>query len=98
MTLDRERWLRRLDAPAGPYAGDPAANRVFDYVQTAVCKYQVTPLVAVTAEVAGRLRTVLLKLEGHSPWGSMKGRTALALILSVRGWLAGDPPTIVEST
>jgi N-(2-amino-2-carboxyethyl)-L-glutamate synthase len=98
MTLDRERWLRLLDAPAGPHAEDPTANRISDYVRSAVRKYQVTPLAAVTVEVAGRLRTVLLKLEGHSPWGSMKGRTALALILSVRGWLVGDPPTIVEST
>jgi cysteine synthase len=98
MALDRERWLRRLDALAGPHADEPTANRVYDYVRTAVRKYQVTPLVAVTVEVAGLLRTVLLKLEGYSPWGSMKGRTALALMLSARGRLAGDPPTIVEST
>jgi N-(2-amino-2-carboxyethyl)-L-glutamate synthase len=98
MTLNRERWLRLLDVPAGPHADDPIANRVFDYVRAAVRTYPVTPLAAVNVEVAGRPRTVLLKLEGHSPWGSMKGRTALALVLSVRGWLGGDPPTIVEST
>ncbi|HST49751.1 cysteine synthase family protein [Jatrophihabitans sp.] len=45
--------------------------------------YPVTPLERVDVEVAGRRRAVWLKLEGNSPWGSIKGRTAIGLLASV---------------
>jgi N-(2-amino-2-carboxyethyl)-L-glutamate synthase len=59
----------------------------------------VTPLVPVRLAVAGALRTIHLKLEGANPGGSLKDRTAAALVgdLEQRGALGPDS-IIVEST
>lgn len=89
-------WLVGLAARQGPDRAP--ARRLLDYVGAAVASYPVTPLVTLDVKVAGLARTVVLKLEGHSPWGSMKGRTALALLLSIRGQLPDNDATIVEST
>jgi 2,3-diaminopropionate biosynthesis protein SbnA len=58
-----------------------------------------TPIQAVALLIEGRWRTVHLKLEGHNPLGSIKDRTALALVtdLERRGRLAADS-VLVEST
>jgi cysteine synthase A len=89
-------WAVGLAPRHGPDGA--LARRVRDYVRAAVMSYPVTPLVTLEVKVAGLSRTVMLKLEGHSPWGSMKGRTALALVLSVRTQLPDGGATIVEST
>jgi N-(2-amino-2-carboxyethyl)-L-glutamate synthase len=59
----------------------------------------VTPLVPVRLAVAGALRTIHLKLEGANPGGSLKDRTAAALVedLEERGAI-GPGSVIVEST
>jgi 2,3-diaminopropionate biosynthesis protein SbnA len=59
----------------------------------------VTPLVPVRLRVAGVLRTIHLKLEGANPGGSLKDRTATALVddLEARGAL-GPGSILVEST
>ncbi|CAM5401798.1 Histidinol-phosphate aminotransferase [Streptomyces californicus] len=57
-----------------------------------------TPVRTVRTEIAGIPRTITLKLEGHSPWRSVKGRTALSLIRSVAGDLTAPDATVVEST
>jgi N-(2-amino-2-carboxyethyl)-L-glutamate synthase len=58
-----------------------------------------TPLVPVRLAVGGALRTVQLKLEGENPGGSLKDRTAAALVndLEARGEL-GRGSILVEST
>jgi N-(2-amino-2-carboxyethyl)-L-glutamate synthase len=59
----------------------------------------VTPLVPVRLVVAGALRTIHLKLEGANPGGSLKDRTAAALVddLEQRGELRRGS-ILVEST
>jgi cysteine synthase len=59
----------------------------------------VSPLVAVDIGVRGRPRLVLLKLEGRSTTGSIKGRTARSLVdtLEAEGRLRPGF-TLVEST
>jgi N-(2-amino-2-carboxyethyl)-L-glutamate synthase len=59
----------------------------------------VTPLVPVRLVVAGVVRTIHLKLEGANPGGSLKDRTAAALVddLEERGAL-GPGSILVEST
>jgi N-(2-amino-2-carboxyethyl)-L-glutamate synthase len=58
-----------------------------------------SPLVAIDILVHGRPRPVLLKLEGRSPGGSIKGRTARSLVdaLDAAGHLRAGC-TLVEST
>ena len=61
--------------------------------------YPVTPVARVSVEIAGTTRLVDLKLEGRSPWGSIKGRTAIGLMQSVeRRFDQGAYDTVVEST
>lgn len=56
-----------------------------------------TPVVRLGIEVSGRPRGLWLKLEGYHPYGSIKGRTALALWRDVADRL--DPGVgLVEST
>ncbi|MEU6669547.1 pyridoxal-phosphate dependent enzyme [Streptomyces sp. NPDC046727] len=56
-----------------------------------------TPVVRLGVEVAGIPRELWLKLEGYNPYGSVKGRTALALWRDVAGRV--DPGAgLVEST
>jgi 2,3-diaminopropionate biosynthesis protein SbnA len=58
-----------------------------------------TPISPITLLIDGRWRIVHLKLEGANPFGSMKDRTALALItdLEDRGRLSAES-IIIEST
>jgi 2,3-diaminopropionate biosynthesis protein SbnA len=58
-----------------------------------------TPLVPVRLAVGGAVRTIHLKLEGENPGGSLKDRTAAALVddLEARGAL-GPGSILVEST
>lgn len=73
-------------------------DRVSAYVSRAMAAYPLVPVRTVRTEVAGIPRTITFKLEGHSPWRSVKGRTALSLIRSVADRLAVDGATVVEST
>lgn len=77
-----------------PGVGDAVAHRGDD-----IGRAGGTPVVAITATIAGRQRTVHLKLEGANPSGSVKDRTAVALIedLERRGLLRSGS-IIVEST
>ncbi len=73
------------------------SERVLRYARNAIRRTPPTPVVEVTTVIAGRPRTLLLKLEGRSRWGSIKGRTALGLIGSVADRLTYDSE-VVEST
>lgn len=58
-----------------------------------------TPLVPVRVSLRGRTHTLLLKLEGANPFGSVKDRTAYGLIEALEGHTRhGEPLTVVEST
>jgi cysteine synthase A len=70
---------------------------IFDYIANTIQRSAPTPIVNVAVAVNGHARTILLKLDGCSQWGSMKGRTALALVASVAGKVSSRT-TIVEST
>ncbi|MFF8789309.1 cysteine synthase family protein [Streptomyces sp. NPDC015125] len=83
---------------ATPRTDPPTANPVLDHLGRAMADYPVTPVRTIHTEIAGIRRTITLKLEGHSPWSSVKGRTALSLIQSVAGELTVPGATIVEST
>ncbi|HEV2635139.1 MAG TPA: pyridoxal-phosphate dependent enzyme [Actinocrinis sp.] len=72
-------------------------EEILDYVAEAVRSAPATPLLEVTVPVGDRPRTLLLKLDGRSRWGSIKARTALALLASVAGRIGPDS-TVVEST
>jgi len=61
----------------------PGSAGLVSELRRLVAAYPVTPLVCFRIEVAGRQRSVWLKLEGNSPWGSIKGRTAVGLLSSV---------------
>nr|BFE50457.1 hypothetical protein GCM10017745_38840 [Saccharothrix mutabilis subsp. capreolus] len=83
---------------------DPAAElsttaaEVLEHVDAAVAAYPEVPIARVRVEVAGIPRTLLLKLEGRSPWRSIKGRTALGLVRSIAPRMASRDVTVVEST
>lgn len=58
-----------------------------------------TPLVPVQVSVRGRTHTLLLKLEGANPFGSVKDRTAYGLLEAMEGHTRhGEPLTVIEST
>jgi N-(2-amino-2-carboxyethyl)-L-glutamate synthase len=87
-----------------PAAGSGAAGRpggrheeILAYALDLVRATPPTPIVEVEVVVDGRPRIVSLKLDGRSRWGSIKGRTALALVASVAARI-GPASTIVEST
>lgn len=82
-------------AAAGPAR---PVNPVLDYVRRAVAAYPLVPVRTVRVDIAGVPRTITLKLEGHSPWRSVKGRTALSLVESVADRLTAGGATVVEST
>ena len=62
-----------------------------------VSRYPRTPVRVFDVPVAGRKRRIRLKLEGESPWHSVKGRTAIGLLASLTGRMTTDS-TVVEST
>ncbi|MFJ8692603.1 cysteine synthase family protein [Streptomyces roseolilacinus] len=73
-------------------------HRVLEYVKRSIAGYPLVPVRTVETEIAGTTRSITLKLEGHSPWRSIKGRTALSLIRSVAGEITSPDTTVVEST
>ncbi|MFB6907263.1 cysteine synthase family protein [Streptomyces bacillaris] len=85
-------------ATPGAAPRPPSANPVLDHVARAMADYPVTPVRTIRTEIAGIPRILTLKLEGCSPWHSIKGRTALSLIRSVAGELSVPGATVVEST
>jgi cysteine synthase A len=101
MAVTHQAHLRRIcgfipDAvPSHPGGG--LRDRILTYVESNVRAAPPTPILEVGVSVAGVPRTVLLKLDGHSRWGSIKGRTALALLASVAAQV-GPASEIVEST
>lgn len=73
-----------------------AAPRTWDEF---VSRLGETPIVPVRVSVRGRPHEVLLKLEGHNPYGSIKDRTAYGLLASAEARAGRDHGlTIVEST
>jgi cysteine synthase len=62
---------------------NPLAAGLIDELRRQVAVHPVTPLVLFPVKVAGRWRNIWLKLEGESPWGSIKGRTAVGLLASI---------------
>jgi cysteine synthase len=94
------RVCRFIPAAAGSgTAGRPGGRReeILAYALDVVRATPPTPIVEVEVVVDGRPRIVSLKLDGRSRWGSIKGRTALALLASAAARI-GPASTIVEST
>src|SRR5450755_223241 len=69
----------------------------FDLLAERIAGYPVTPVVCYELRVAGRNRLIRFKLEGESPWRSIKGRTAIGLLASVLGRTT-DRSALIEST
>lgn len=84
---------RLLDRSPTSAQGRQLVNRL----DAMVAGYPRTPMVVLQVEIAGRARTIRLKLEGESPWGSIKGRTAIGLLCSVAHRI-GERSHLVEST
>lgn len=59
---------------------------------------EATPIVPVASMVNGAEATIHLKLESANRWGSIKDRTAIALLDSVAGRLRDRGATLIEST
>jgi len=57
-----------------------------------------TPLVPVRTTLRGRSHTLLLKLEGANPFGSIKDRTAYGLLRAIEEQRGAGRRTVVEST
>ncbi len=91
--------LQRIVASTQRSAGGVATRQqlVEDYLARELARSVPTPMIELTTTVAGRPRRIYLKLEGHSRWKSIKGRTALALMASI-AHRVGDRTTVVEST
>ena len=82
-----------------PDGGDgPFRDGVRGYLTAAIHAYGRTPVVTLDTDVAGTPRTLLLKLEGCSPWQSLKGRTAMGLLAASTPRVHERRPTIIEST
>jgi len=96
MTVRSGRVLDELSALAGEI-DTPRAKMVFDLLAETVAAYPQTPAATFDVIVAGRGRRIHLKLEGLSPWGSIKGRTAVGLLASVAPRLT-DHSRVIEST
>ena len=84
--------VSRNDTQAGTKQG-----LIADYVTDTIRWTEPTPIAEVAAVVGGQARTILLKLDGCSRWGSIKGRTALALLASIASRI-DSRTTVVEST
>ena len=85
----------RFPAPDNRTAG--RRNRITAYAADVLRRAEPTPVVDVGAVVGGRTRVISLKLDGCSRWGSIKGRTALALLASIADRVDARS-TVVEST
>lgn len=97
MTVPRRRLPAPLEWSQESFA-NPVAARVRSYLEASVRSYPVTPMATLEVVVEGIPRTVLLKLEGLSPWRSIKGRTAHGLLASVAHRLDSEQSVVVEST
>jgi cysteine synthase A len=104
MATSIEEDLARLcrfvsDVSAAEAGGRTGGKRdlILDYVIDTVRTTEPTPIFEVEVTIDGRARTIFLKLDGRGRWGSIKGRTALALLASVANRV-GSGTTIVEST
>ncbi|NUP47723.1 MAG: pyridoxal-phosphate dependent enzyme [Catenulispora sp.] len=102
--MTHQAHLRRICGFIPATARLPAVDRtgglrekILTYAEDSVRAAPPTPILEVGVNVAGIRRTVLLKLDGRSRWGSIKGRTAVALLASVAGDLGPDAE-IIEST
>jgi N-(2-amino-2-carboxyethyl)-L-glutamate synthase len=62
---------------------NPLAVGLVNELRRQIAAYPATPVVLFPIRVGGRWRNVWLKLEGESPWGSIKGRTAVGLLASI---------------
>lgn len=82
-------------SPYGALA--PRAREAIDLLAARIDAYRPTPMRTFEVDVAGRRRRIRLKLEGESPWRSIKGRTAIGLVASVAHRIT-DRSAIVEST
>ena len=72
-------------------------HRMYSYMEKCVSDYAATPVARLSVRIDGRPCAIDLKLEGLSPWQSIKGRTALGLMASV-AHRVGPNTTVVEST
>jgi len=72
-----------MDQLIGDGPVHPGSTRLVDELRRQVAGYPTTPLMRYRIEIGGRWREVWLKLEGRSPWGSIKGRTAVGLLGSI---------------
>jgi len=98
-TTDLLRTAHRLCGPAtelGSWASGRHAQ-IAAYITNSIQRSEPTPIAEIGVDIGGRPRTILLKLDGWSQWGSIKGRTALGLLGSVADRV-GDQTTVVEST
>lgn len=94
--LQSSRVLDRLVLRPGG-VDSSRAERVMDALAATAAAYPETPVATFDVVVAGRRRRIHLKLEGFSPWGSIKGRTAVGLLASVTPLLT-DHSRVIEST
>jgi cysteine synthase A len=84
VALDRSRPAR--DAPGAPFprldagVGEDPEGRTLEWFRAAIGR---TPLARIRVRVEGVLRDVYLKLESANPCGSVKDRTAWALVESI---------------
>lgn len=74
-----------------------SGNRIVSYITSTIQRAEPTPVSEVGVVIRGLPRTIYLKLDGWSKWGSIKGRTAMGLIGSVANRIC-DRTTVVEST
>jgi cysteine synthase A len=88
--------LDQLAQPDRTRVSDRTAKG-FDLLAERIVDYPVTPVACYELQVAGRNRLIGFKLEGESPWRSIKGRTAIGLLASVLGRTT-DRSTLIEST
>ena len=96
MTVRSGRVLDELIALPGEI-DSACTKKVIGLLAETVAAYPETPVATFDVIVAGRRRRIHLKLEGLSPWGSIKGRTAVGLLASVAPLLT-DRSRIIEST
>jgi cysteine synthase A len=73
------------------------ADQILSMLADQVADYPATPVVDFGIKVTGKTRRIHLKLEGESPWRSIKGRTAISLMASIAPGVT-ESSHLVEST
>ena len=76
---------------------DAKGREVLQVLADQVRRYPRTSVRNFDVRVTGRKRKIRLKLEGESPWHSVKGRTAIGLLASLTGRMTSDS-AVIEST